>query len=57
LKDGGVEMDRERREESVEVQFLTIEEASCFLNLKVSKLRRDVFMKVIPYYKVNPSVT
>lgn len=34
-----------------EVQFMTIEEASEFLNLKVSKLRRDVFMKVIPYYK------
>jgi len=34
-----------------EVQFMTIEEASEFLNLKVSKLRRDIFMKVIPYYK------
>ncbi|QDK41245.1 hypothetical protein DOM21_07195 [Bacteriovorax stolpii] len=34
-----------------EIQLMTIEEASVFLNLKVSKLRRDVFMKVIPYYK------
>lgn len=34
-----------------EVQFMTIEEASEFLNLKVSKLRRDIVMKVIPYYK------
>ena len=34
-----------------EIQLLTIEEASDFLNLKVSKLRRDVFMKAIPYYK------
>ena len=34
-----------------EIQLLTIEEASEFLNLKVSKLRRDVFMKAIPYYK------
>jgi excisionase family DNA binding protein len=34
-----------------EIQLLTIEEASTFLNLKVSKLRRDVFMKAIPYYK------
>ena len=42
-KDGG--------EIKSEVQFMTIEEASEFLNLKVSKLRRDIFMKVIPYYK------
>jgi excisionase family DNA binding protein len=34
-----------------EIQMMTIEEASAFLNLKVSKLRRDVFMKAIPYYK------
>lgn len=31
--------------------LMTIEEAANFLNLKVSKLRRDVFMKSIPYYK------
>jgi len=31
--------------------LMTIEEAATFLNLKVSKLRRDVFMKSIPYYK------
>lgn len=36
---------------SSDVQFMTIEEASKFLNLKVSKLRKDVFMKSIPYYK------
>lgn len=34
-----------------ELQFMTIEEASKLLNLKVSKLRRDIFMKAIPYYK------
>lgn len=34
-----------------EIELMTIEEASRFLNLKVSKLRRDVFMKAIPYYK------
>jgi hypothetical protein len=34
-----------------DIQMMTIEEASAFLNLKVSKLRRDVFMKAIPYYK------
>lgn len=34
-----------------DIQLMTIEEASAFLNLKVSKLRRDVFMKAIPYYK------
>jgi excisionase family DNA binding protein len=35
-----------------EIQLMTIEEASAFLNLKVSKLRREVFMKAIPYYKI-----
>lgn len=35
-----------------EIQLLTIEEASIFLNLKVSKLRRYVFMRGIPYYKI-----
>lgn len=34
-----------------DIQLMTIEEASDFLNLKVSKLRRDIFMKAIPYYK------
>jgi excisionase family DNA binding protein len=34
-----------------ELQFMTIEEVSKLLNLKVSKLRRDIFMKSIPYYK------
>jgi excisionase family DNA binding protein len=38
-------------EKKNEVELMTIEEASDFLNLKVSKLRRDVFMKAIPYYK------
>ena len=44
-------MEGKGRENKSEVQFMTIEEASDFLNLKVSKLRRDIFMKVIPYYK------
>ena len=35
-----------------EIQFMTVEEASVFLNLKVSKLRRNIFMKTIPYYKI-----
>lgn len=35
-----------------EIQLMTIEEASVFLNLKVSKLRRYVFMRGIPYYKI-----
>jgi excisionase family DNA binding protein len=35
-----------------EIQLMTIEEASIFLNLKVSKLRRYVFMRGIPYYKI-----
>jgi excisionase family DNA binding protein len=35
-----------------DIQLMTIEEASAFLNLKVSKLRREVFMKTIPYYKI-----
>ena len=35
-----------------EIQLMTIEEASVFLNLKVSKLRRYVFMRAIPYYKI-----
>lgn len=44
----GVDKDNNKR---IEIELMTIEEASVFLNLKVSKLRRDVFMKVIPYYK------
>lgn len=44
-------MGKEGVEMKSDVQFMTIEEASEFLNLKVSKLRRDIFMKVIPYYK------
>lgn len=35
-----------------EIQLMTIEEAAIFLNLKVSKLRRYVFMRTIPYYKI-----
>lgn len=35
-----------------EIQLMTIKEASIFLNLKVSKLRKDIFMKTIPYYKI-----
>lgn len=34
-----------------ELQLMTIEQASEFLNLKVSKLRKDIFKKTIPYYK------
>jgi len=35
-----------------EMQLMTIEEAALFLNLKVSKLRKDIFNKAIPYYKI-----
>ena len=35
-----------------EVQLMTIEEAALFLNLKVSKIRKDIFYKTIPYYKI-----
>jgi excisionase family DNA binding protein len=35
-----------------EMHLMTIEEAALFLNLKVSKLRRYVFMRGIPYYKI-----
>jgi excisionase family DNA binding protein len=35
-----------------EIQLMTIEEAAVFLNLKVSKLRKDIFNKEIPYYKI-----
>lgn len=35
-----------------EMQLMTIEEAALFLNLKVSKIRKDIFNKAIPYYKI-----
>lgn len=35
-----------------EIQLMTIEEAAVFLNLKVSKIRKDIFNKAIPYYKI-----
>jgi excisionase family DNA binding protein len=35
-----------------ELQLMTIKEASKFLNLTVSKLRKDIFQKTIPYYKI-----
>lgn len=35
-----------------EMQLMTIEEASVFLNLKVSKIRKDIFNRTIPYYKI-----
>ena len=35
-----------------DIEVLTIEEAAQFLNLKVSNLRRAVFMKEIRYFKV-----
>ena len=35
-----------------ELQLMTIEEASAFLNLKVSKIRKDIFNKSIPHYKI-----
>lgn len=35
-----------------ELQLMTIEEAALFLNLKVSKIRKDIFHKTIPYYKI-----
>jgi len=34
------------------IELMTIEEAALFLNLKVSKIRKDIFNKVIPYYKI-----
>jgi excisionase family DNA binding protein len=40
------------RIEMSEIQLMTIEEAAVFLNLKVSKLRKDIFNKEIPYYKI-----
>lgn len=35
-----------------EIQLMTVEEAALFLNLKVSKLRKDIFNRAIPYYKI-----
>lgn len=35
-----------------QLQLMTIEEAATFLNLKVSKLRKDIFNKAIPHYKI-----
>lgn len=35
-----------------QIQLMTIEEAATFLNLKVSKLRKDIFNKSIPHYKI-----
>jgi excisionase family DNA binding protein len=35
-----------------ELEILTIEEASDFLNVKVSNLRSAVFMKRIRYFKI-----
>lgn len=35
-----------------QIQLMTIEEAANFLNLKVSKLRKDIFNKSIPHYKI-----
>ena len=43
-------------EKKCSTEFLTIEQASDLLNLKVSKLRRDIFMKAIPYYKIGALV-
>lgn len=37
-------------------QFLTIEEASEFLNLKISRLRYEVFKKSIPTIKLGRSI-
>jgi excisionase family DNA binding protein len=35
-----------------QVELMTVEEAALFLNLKVSKIRKDIFNKAIPYYKI-----
>ncbi len=35
-----------------QIQLMTVEEAALFLNLKVSKLRKDIFNKSIPHYKI-----
>ena len=37
---------------SVSTQFLTLEEAAQFLNLKVSRIRYEIFRQSIPFFKV-----
>ena len=39
-----------------ELELLTIEEASKFLNVKVSKLRSAIFMKKVRYFKIGALV-
>jgi excisionase family DNA binding protein len=34
------------------IELMTIEEAADFLNLKISKIRKDIFNKSIPHYKI-----
>lgn len=41
---------------SSENKQLTIEQAANFLNLKVSRLRYEVFKKTIPHYKIGRSI-
>ena len=36
--------------------MLTIKEASDFLNLKVSRLRYEIFNKTIPHFKIGKSI-
>lgn len=38
------------------IEFLTVEEAAQLLNLKVSRLRYEVFRKSIPFFKVGRSI-
>lgn len=38
------------------IRFLTLLEASQFLNLKVSRLRYEVFKKTVPFYKIGKSI-
>lgn len=37
-------------------KYLTIREASIFLNMKNSRLRYEIFKKRIPYYKIGKSI-
>lgn len=39
-----------------ENRFLTVAEASRFLNLKVSRLRYEVFHKSVPFIKIGRSI-
>ena len=39
-----------------ENKFLTLLEASEFLNLKVSRLRYEVFKKAVPFFKIGRSI-